>query len=355
MENNNSNQDTLDLRAMFNTLWQKRKVFYWVLPITFVLSSAYILCIPRYYTCKVILAPESQKAGGSGSLMSLASSFGFNTNSMMGSDALYPMIYPEIVSSPNFLINLFDTQVTTQDGEFNGSYYNYLQTKAKVPFWSLWINSFKKLVSLQKKGDITEAHIQDGLNVFYLDQTQWDAINLMKKCIKCSTDKKTDVITLSVTAQDPVVCALMADSVCSTLQDFITDYRTAKCRIDLQYYENIMDTAYREYQEASRRYTSYMDSHSNMYLEQYRIKAKNLETEMQLKQTAYTSFQKQYLATQARLQENTPVYTVIQSASIPLKASGPKRMFFVLAMLTLASIISICIICKEQLFPTIAG
>ena len=45
------------------------------------------------------------------------------------------------------------------------------------------------------------------------------------------------------------------------------------------------------------------------------------ETEMQIKEAAYTSFQKQYLATQARLQENTPVYTIIQSATIPPRST----------------------------------
>lgn len=346
MENNNSNQDALDLRAIFTTLWQKRKVFYWVLPITFALSSALILCVPRYYTCTVVLAPESQKAGGSGSLMSLASSFGFNTNSMMGSDALYPMIYPEIVSSPDFLVKLFDTHVTTQDGEFEGSFYDYLHTKAKAPFWIRWKANLFSLLS--KEDDSSVSQDSRYIDVFSLNKQQWGIIKSMQKAFTCSVDKKTEVITLNVTSQDPLVCAFMADSVCAGLQTFITDYRTAKYRIDLQYYENIMDTAYREYQEASRRYTGYMDSHGNMYLEQYRIRAKNLETEMQLKQTAYTSFQKQYLATQARLQENTPVFTVIQSASVPIQPAGPRRVVFVLAMLILATIVTSAILCKDQ-------
>ena len=73
------------------------------------------------------------------------------------------------------------------------------------------------------------------------------------------------------------------------------------------------------------------------------------ETEMQIKQAAYTSFQKQYLATQARLQENTPVFTVMQSASVPLQPAGPKRMIFVLAMLFLATFVTGFVLCKDLL------
>ena len=77
--------------------------------------------------------------------------------------------------------------------------------------------------------------------------------------------------------------------------------------------------------------------------------SRTLAPEMEIKQAAYTSFQKQYLATQARLQENTPAFTVLQSSTIPLKPAGPKRMIFVLAMLFFATIITACVVCKNQL------
>lgn len=344
-----TNQDTIDIVAMFKTLWNRRKVFYWVLPITFVVSSALILCVPRYYTCDVTLAPESQTTGAGGSLQSIASSFGFNMNGMTGADALYPLIYPDIVSSPNFLVKLFDTQVSTADGEYNGTYYDYLRTKNRKPFWTRWIGKLKGLITPRSEMPVVNSSNKKGIDVFCMSKMQWGVIGYMQDNITCNVNKKTDIITLSVTAQDPLVCAMMADSVRAALQTFITEYRTAKCRIDLEYYESIMDSAYLEYQKACDKYIRYADSHSGIQLEQYRIKAKNLETDMQLKESAYTSIQKQYLTTQARLQESTPIYTVLKSASIPLKPVGPRRMFFVLVMLILATGITCCVLCKDQL------
>ena len=334
---------------MFSTLWQRRKVFYWLWPITFVLSAALILCVPRYYTCDVVLAPESQSGGSSGSLQALASSFGFDSRSMNGADALYPMIYPNIVSSPDFLVRLFDVPISTADGEFHDTYYRYLQKKVKRVFWKRWKSKLKRLITPETEPIQLERKKDAGVDVFYMNKWQWDAIRMMQENITCSIDKKTEVITLKVTAQDPLVCATMGDSVCTTLQAFVTDYRTKKNRIDLAYYEDVMADAYQEYKRASSNYIRYVDSHSGMNLEQYRIEAQNLETEMQIKQAAYTSFQKQYLATQARLQEETPVFTVLQSASIPLKPTGPRRMIFVLAMLILATGVAACVVCKDQL------
>ncbi len=334
---------------ILNTLWQRRKVFYWLWPITFVLSAALILCVPRYYTVEVVLAPESQSAGGSGSLQALASSFGFDSRSMTGGDALYPLIYPEIVKSPNFLISLFEIPVTTAEDDFSGTFYKYLLKKNKSAFWKRWKGKIRALISPTEEAPKIKREGVDGVDVFVMDKWQWYAVELMRKNIKCSIDKKTEVITLSITTQDKLVSATMADSVCVALQNFITEYRTAKNRTDLRFYEQVMRDSYQEYQEACDRYIRYADGHRNTNLEQYRIEAQNLETEMDLKRSAFTSFQKQFLTTQARLQENTPVFTVLQSASVPLKATGPRRVLFVIAMLIFITGIACCWLCKDQL------
>jgi len=355
-ETNHISNDTAaqhPLSEIFTTLRRRKKVFYWVLPITFVLSIALILAVPRFYSCEVILAPESQTGGSSSSLQALASTFGFDTRSMANSDALYPTLYPDIVNSPNFLVKLFDVPVSTSDSSFNGTYSQYLMNKNKAAFWKRWKGKIRSTISptpeaptISKRGNNQNG---SGVDVFCMTKKQWGVINLMRDNIKCSVDKKTDLITFSVSAQDQLVCATLGDSVCAALQAFVTEYRTKKNRTDLMYYAEVMDEAYKEYQEASEQYIRYVDSHSGMRLEQYKIVAQNLETEMGLKRSAYTSFQKQYLTTQARLQENTPVFTVLQSASVPLKPAGPKRMIFVLAMLILATGVTCCVVCKEQL------
>ena len=291
-----------------------------------------------------------QDFGSSGTLQTLASTFGFNMQSMSGSDALRPYLYPDIISSPNFLINLFDIPVYTADESFNGTYYDYLLTHQKSAFWRRWKNTIILWLSpKEKEVKVEKAEEGNEKSVFCLNKKQWTAIKMMDANISCTIDKKTDVITLNITAQDKIVSAIVADSVCAALQTFIVDYRTAKSRSDLTYYEGVMREAYAEYQRASEAYIRYVDSHSGINLEKFRIEAQNLETEMEIKQAAYTSFQKQYLATQARLQENTPAFTVLQSSTIPLKPAGPKRMIFVLGMIFFATIITACVICKDIL------
>ena len=78
------NNEKIDLEVIFKKIIQKRRIFYYVLPITFIISVIFILGFPRYYTTDIKLAPELNSSMNSmgGTLSSLASSFGFDSPSL---------------------------------------------------------------------------------------------------------------------------------------------------------------------------------------------------------------------------------------------------------------------------------
>ena len=105
-------KDVIDLVEVFKLLKSKKKVFFIVLPIVFVLSCLYIFPQPRYYRCNVTLAPEATGENVAGGLSSLASQFGVNLGGS-SQDAIYPLLYPELVESNEFIIGLLGIKVTT--------------------------------------------------------------------------------------------------------------------------------------------------------------------------------------------------------------------------------------------------
>ena len=122
----------------------------------------------------------------------------------------------------------------------------------------------------------------------------------------------------------------MADSVRSKLQAFITDYRTSKAKNDLAFAEKVCADAKKRYEEARKRYAAFSDSNLGLTLEAYKTEKDDLENEMQLRYSTYSAVFSQLQAAKAKLQERTPAFTTIQSATVPLKPSGPKRVLFVL-------------------------
>ena len=337
MKQTKNDSEVIDLRIIFKKIWANKKIYAIVLPVVLVLSCAYILCIPRTYTSSLSLAPEMNNSSNlGGTIGSLASSFGIDLGSMETTDAINPMLYPDLMEDNGFVVGLFNIKVATADGSVKCSYFDYLTKHQEYPFWTKGIGSIKKLFAKEEE---VKAKGGAKMNPYMLSKKQDNVASAIRKGISISIDKKTAVITISTEAQDPLVCKTLADSVKERLQVFITNYRTRKARVDEQYYKTLASEAKREYERARRLYGSYADANTDVILTSMRAKQEDLENEMQLKYNAYTAMTTQYQAAKAKVQERTPAFTVVKGAAVPIKATGPKRMIFVLGMCFLAVII----------------
>ena len=346
-------KNIIDLNKIFKILWSKKKTFFIVWVVTFILSCIWIFPQPRYYQAEVSLAPETT-GEDVGELAGIASSFGINLGSS-GTDALYPTLYPDLMKSNDFIVGLMPIQVTTETTDDEPSittdYYTYLNNYQKKnpliqPFIKLSI-SIKKAFSKERKGKPLTAK---ELNPFKLSEKDSKLFESVTNTITCSVDKKTDVISISVIDQDPLVCATMADSVRQHLQDFITQYRTKKTRIDVEYYQNLTDSAKLEYESAVNAYSVFCDANQDVILQSVNSKRDALEQEMQMRYNTYSALKTQLEAMKAKLQEKTPAFTTLKSASVPVKAAGPKRMIFVAMMLVLSSIVLSVWLTRKDIF-----
>ena len=336
-------ESSIDFGKIFKDLLKHKGLYFKVLPVAFVLAAIYALSLPNYYNCQVKLSPEmSGSKASAGSLASLASSFGVNLGSgMNGTEALFPTLYPDLMNSVDFKTSLFPVPVTIEGDKDKGeqdrtmSYYDYLLDEQKTPWWSVVSpgNLIGGIISLIK-GDEEEKVTK--VDPFRLTKEQADIVKAINKNIVCDVDKKTMVITIDVTDQNAVIAANLADTVKNRLQNFITDYRTSKARIDLAYNKKIAAETKARYEKARQRYAEFSDANQDVILETVRQRQTELENEMQLQYNAYTQVAAQLLAAEAKVQEETPAFTTLQSATVPVKKTGPKRAQICIIFLFLA-------------------
>ena len=130
-ENSKKNPEIIDLRILIKKIWANRRLFYKVLPVVFVLSCIYIFSIPRYYTSETKLAPEMDNSMAEGALSSLASTFGFDLDNMQTTDAITPLLYPDLMEDNGFIYGLMGIKVVSQDGDISATYHDYLQKYQK--------------------------------------------------------------------------------------------------------------------------------------------------------------------------------------------------------------------------------
>lgn len=350
-EQEKKKRNTVDIKAIIERAKKRKWLFVKVWIITFALSCLWILPQPRYYVAEVSVAPESSSHEGTGGLASLASSFGVNIGNA-STDAIYPQLYPDLFGSTEFLVGLMDIKVKTLDGEIDTDYFDYLKNYQKknilfTPFRKLkeWIGS---MMGGEEEPEVPGREGQR-FDPFQLSKSTSDIIERASENIICTYSRTTEVVTITVKDQDPLVCALLADSVKEHLQVFITDYRTKKSRIDYDFYKKLTVEAKQDYERARQLYGNFADANMDIVLESYRAKRDDLENDMQLKYNNYSALQTQLQAAQAKVQENTPAFTTLTNATVPIRPAGPKRMIFVAVMLFLATVGTIVHLFRKEL------
>ena len=181
-----------------------------------------------------------------------------------------------------------------------------------------------------KKKEINKDQIISELNKYSLSKEEWKYIENIQERISCDIDKENGLITLTIKAQDPFVCAIVADEGQKLLQQYITDYRTKKARNDLDYYIKLRSDANKEYIKAQKEYASFSDSNFDINLPSMQEKRDYLENQMQLKYNTYTQLADRVNVAQAKVQERTPDFVVLQPSHVPYRAESPKKLIIII-------------------------
>lgn len=337
-------EQEIDLLELAGKVWAERRLVLKWCGVAVVVALIVGFSIPKEYTTTVMLAPEVE--GGSrslGGLSALAGMAGINVNAGESSDALYPELYPDIVSSVGFTTELFPVSVEDEEGELKTTLYNYLKEEQRSPWWSAilslpfkcigWITSLFR--------DEEEENVGQGIDPFRLTKDETSVVKILNERISVSVDKKTSVITLSVTMQDPLISATMTDTVMQKLQNYITEYRTNKARHDLDFTQKLYDEAQKKYYVAQQAYADYVDMNQNISLRSVQTRQERLQNEMNLAYNLYNQTAQQLQLAKAKVQENTPVYTIVQAATVPLKASKPSKLMLLVGFVFLAGVMSV--------------
>lgn len=330
----------IDLMEYARKLWAARILLLKVAGIAVIAGIIIALTTPKQYTASVTLAPEMSKGGG-GNLSSIASMLGVGGMNMSNdADALNVMLYPDIVSSTPFILDLMDTRVRTMDEEqpdttLVGYLEEYTSNSLIGTVTSLPFKAISGILSLFK----SEEEEKEGSNDksgFQLTKKEFETVKGLRQKIIANVDKKTGVTTVSVTMQDPLVAAIMTDTVVVKLKEHITRYRVAKAKDDCNYWEKLHDQRQDEYYKKQKDHAEYADANKNVVLESVRIEQARLQNEANLAYQVYSNVANQLQMARAKVQEAKPVFAIVEPATVPLLPSGTSRKMILIGIVFLA-------------------
>lgn len=334
-----SNQQTenqeIDLIALFRKLYINRKNIYKAVGIGIAAGIIIGFSLPRTYQVDVNLSPESG-VSATGGLSGIASMFGLGSASAgFGEDALTFNMFPEIVKTNPFALEMLQIPIQTQKGD-SIILYDYLDTEKKS-WWGyamgapgMLIGGIKSLFKEEQKDSIK------AIDPFRLTPEQSGRIGMLKKILEVKTDKKNNMTKVTVSLQDPLAAAIVADSAVHKLQEYITDYRTRKAKQDYDFQLSLCKQYKKEYFEAQQEYAKFADANRNVILQTVTSEKERLQKNLTLAEQIYIQSMGQLQILRGKVQEAKPVFAVVEPATVPLVPTSPKKMLIIIAFAFLA-------------------
>ena len=331
---------TIDISKILKVIGKHK----WIILIVTILFSGLGVFIaintPNEYVSQVQILPELESkdaAGGLSKFKSLAGLAGVDLSSLNSSEAVRPDLYPNILQSTPFLMDVMAIKIYA---------YKYKQTLAMSRF--LAENNKRELATKifgESKDDDDDMPVINPKNIpsetIKLDKKQDKLIKDLQKRIGATLDKKSGVISISVKMQDPVVAATLVKYAQDYLTEYVVKYRTEKTKKDISFLNERLSEAKRRYDNALYAYSSYQDRNKSLFLNIAKDEGKKLQYEVDLSYNLYAELAKQLEEAKIKVHRETPIFKVLEPAQIPVKKSEPKRSVMVLGFAFLGFILSL--------------
>lgn len=265
-------------------------------------------------------------------------------------DGINLMLYPDIVSSTPFIVEMSQIPVRGKEMPSPVSLYDYVDQELSAPWWSHVIGAPMRLIGWifsSEDDDTAEA-----LNPYALSRRQSLVLNALQHRIAISVDKKTGVITATATMQDPLVAG--SDSRLDGRQAGSVHVRVPhrKAKRDLAFTQNMFDEA-RQFNTTKPSSTMPGPWTLTATLRASRRKSNwtRLQNEQQLAFGVYSQLAQQLENAKIKVQEQMPCVTIIEPASVPVNRSnmGKPTILFIFVFLGLMAGIGYVVI-KDLFF-----
>jgi uncharacterized protein involved in exopolysaccharide biosynthesis len=319
----------IDLMDIIKRVWDGRKTIIKITVVFTILGILYALGSPNEYSTTTKLLPEIQQTNNLGRLGGLAAQFGFGgVTPGASNDVLPPQIYPEILSSTDFLSEIIKKKVyidEIQDSisieEFFNDYQNsnlFIGYTIGLPFKILRLFSTKP-VSREEQVSVNESYKR-------LSKVELGAIIALQQSIAFNRDLQTSVLTLTLTTQNQEVTVSLVNYVSQALSDYLISYRTEKSRRSLSFLEERHEEARASFEREQERLAAFRDQNQGNLSASALTVEQNIQSEYNVKLNVYNSLTEQLEQARIKLQEDTPVIISIQESIYPNKKSGPNRL-----------------------------
>lgn len=366
LDGNGENQ--INLLDLVKRVWDERRTLYIIVSFFTALAFFNYFFGPREFESTSVLIQESQTGGGQAQLL-LQRLSGISIGSAGSGDVISPALYPQIVSSLEFQRNLLH-----QELEFEGlgriTLYEYFTEHYREPVtgrvyrltgdltirlpvtllrWGRNVIGWMRGASQGESTELIKDVEEDG-RFLALSRSEQRALRELERRIIIEMER--GLVTIRTHLPNAPAAAMFNYLVVEQMQRYIIDHRIEKARQYLEFTISQYEEAKKRYNESQRALANFMDQNVNLSSAVARIYLEDLQNERNLRYQVYNTLSQQVEQARLKLQEETPVFNVLQRSNIP---NNPLRSsyFLLIATIFLGVIFGIVWIFTRNVFTVI--
>jgi hypothetical protein len=336
--------DEIDLIALAKTFWAGRGTVLKSILICGILGFLIAITTAKVFVATTIMVPSgndgASKLGGLGGLGGLAAMAGINLNTSSSGSDLSPTIYPQIIASVPFQLELMKTPLTFSGLSEPVTLFDYYTKNQKPNLLLKYTLGLPGVILSSIKGEApAKAVIGDDKKPFELTVKQQAVREILSGLVSIQVNAKDGFLTLSATMPEAHAAAELGQHAQELLQQYITESRIKKAKANLDFIQQRYDETALKYDAAQQKLATFRDRNKNVSLATSKTEEERLSSQFNLIYSIYSELAKQLEQAKIQVKQDTPVFTIIEPVTVPMNRTKPNRPMILMTWLFLGGVI----------------
>lgn len=352
-----SPDDEIDLLELAKTIWDSRKFIIKTVIVFVFLGLAVAVLSPKEYTASSTMVPQlSDSSNRLGGLSSLAAMAGFNLNSSSAPSDLSPYVYPQIVQSVPFQLELMNTNFHFSGVEQPVTLFEYYTEYSKPGILGLlkkYTIGLPGVIFSAIKGkpqnDVGSTSTEGAMQ---LSTDQDEVRKILEASVSLETNDKDGYVVLNSSFSEAKLAADVAEKAQELLQQYITEFKIEKAAAQLDFIQGRYEEKKNEFEKAQAALATFRDRNRNVTSALARTQEDRLQSDYQLAFEVYSELAQQLEQAQIKVKEDTPVFSIIKPVVVPIEDNNSGMMTLIIWTF-LGGVIAIAWVFGKQFLATV--
>ena len=345
-------------RAFGRLVWSERRIVLRVALLSGALGLFTAFGSGQEFTASTRLLPYRGGTGGATGLSGLAGLAGIRLSPGAGDQTIAVDLYPEVASGQDFRKIVAETPLQFRSLPKKVTAVEYFRDVYETPvtkiFASYTLGLPGRLIDLFRpeptKGIESTAQFDTTTALTVYDPEYLGLVNTLAGRVTVSVEKKAPIITITGMMPDPYAAADLVRVTSDRLMERIVDVESRKAKEQFQFIDRQHQQAKSRFERAQRELAIFADRNRALMSATSKIDQERLQREYDLSFELYQQFSRELEQARIKMNQDIPVFTVLEPVIVPNYKSSPRRGRIILVSIALGLIGGVGLVAGRKVF-----